>query len=100
MGEVEKYSQAPAIDFYIGKKGEDCYIYPREKSYAHYFYSDRQPQNTCDDFDFLSKGNIDKTCYFVIKNNQDKINEFISQIDDVVFLYEENGFVFYARYPK
>ena len=100
VGEVEKYSQAPAIDFYIGKKGEDCYIYPREKSYAHYFYSDRQPQNTCDDFDFLSKGNIDKTCYFVIKNNQDKINEFISQIDDVVFLYEENGFVFYARYPK
>lgn len=99
VGEVEKYSQAPAIDFYITKKGENCYIYPREKSYAHYFYSDRQPQNACDDLGFLSHGAIDKPCYFVIKNNPAKITEFISGIDNAEFLYEENGFVFYVRKP-
>lgn len=100
VGEVEKYSQAPAVDFYLSKKGEECYIYPREKSYAHYFYSDRQPQNTCDDFDYLSKGDIDKPCYFVIKNDPKKIEEFISKIDGASFMYEENGFVFYVRMPK
>lgn len=100
VGEVEKYSQAPAVDFYLSKKGEECYIYPREKSYAHYFYSDRQPQNTCDDFDYLSKGDIDRPCYFVIKNDPKKIEEFISKIDGASFMYEENGFVFYVRMPK
>lgn len=100
VGEVEKYSQAPAVDFYLSKKGEECYIYPREKSYAHYFYSDRRPQNTCDDFDYLSKGDIDKPCYFVIKNDSKKIEEFISKIDGASFMYEENGFVFYVRMPK
>lgn len=100
VGEVEKYSQAPAVDFYLSKKGEECYIYPREKSYAHYFYSDRRPQNTCDDFDYLSKGDIDKPCYFVIKNDPKKIEEFISKIDGASFMYEENGFVFYVRMPK
>ena len=34
VDEVEKYSQAPAIEFYIDRQGEDCYIYPMEKSYA------------------------------------------------------------------
>jgi 4-amino-4-deoxy-L-arabinose transferase-like glycosyltransferase len=100
VGEVEKYSQAPAVDFYLSKKGEECYIYPREKSYAHYFYSDRRPQNTCDDFDYLSKGDIDRPCYFVIKNDPKKIEEFISKIDGASFMYEENGFVFYVRMPK
>lgn len=100
VGEVEKYSQAPAIDFYISKKGEDCYIYPREKSYAHYFYSDRKPENKNDDLGFLSHGPITKPCYFVIKNDPAKTREFISGIDGVRFLYEENGFVFYVREPQ
>lgn len=100
VGEVEKYSQAPAIDFYISKQGEDCYIYPMEKSYAHYFYSDRKPENNCADFEWLSTGEIDKTCYFVVKNDPVKVEEFEKLVGDSVELYEENGFVFYARHPR
>ncbi len=99
VGEIEKYSQAPAVDFYISKKGEDCYIYPREKSYAHYFYSDRQPQNRCADLDWLSRGDIDKPVYFVIKNNPQRVEDFVSKIKNCEKLYEENGFVFYVRKP-
>lgn len=100
VGEVEKYSQAPAIDFYIGKQGEDCYIYPMEKSYAHYFYSARQPENRCADREWLTSGDIDKPCYFVVKNDPKKIQELLDVVQDEVKLYEENGFVFYVRHPK
>ena len=100
VGEVEKYSQAPAIDFYIGKQGEDCYIYPMEKSYAHYFYSARQPENRCADREWLTAGDIDKPCYFVVKNDPKKVQELIDVVQDEVKLYEENGFVFYVRHPK
>ncbi len=97
VGEVEKYSQAPAIEFYIERQGEDCYIYPEEKTYAHFFYSNRQPQNTCTDFEWLSQGTIDKPCYFVVKNDSKKIEPFIAKIKDVEHLYTLNGFTFYVR---
>jgi hypothetical protein len=100
VGEVEKYSQAPAIDFYMERQGEDCYIYPMEKSYAHYFYSDRQPRNRCADREWLTTGDIDKPCYFVVKNDPKKVRELIDVVSDEVKLYEENGFVFYVRHPK
>ena len=100
VDEVEKYSQAPAIEFYIDRQGEDCYIYPMEKSYAHYFYSDRQPENRCADREWLTAGDIDKPCYFVVKNDPKKIQELIDVVEDEVKLYEENGFVFYVRHPR
>ncbi len=99
VGQVEKYSQAPAVDFYVSKKGEECYIYPREKSYAHYFYSERKPENSSADFEYLSKGDIDKPCYFVIKNDPERVIPFITQIDNAEKLYELNGFVFFVRKP-
>ncbi len=100
VDEVEKYSQAPAIEFYIDRQGEDCYIYPMEKSYAHYFYSARQPENSCADREWLATGDIDKSCYFVVKNDPKKIQELIDVVEDEVKLYEENGFVFYVRHPR
>lgn len=100
VAEVEKYSQAPAIEFYIDRQGEDCYIYPMEKSYAHYFYSDRQPENACADREWLTTGDIDKPCYFVVKNDPKKVQELIDVVEDEVKLYEENGFVFYVRHPR
>lgn len=100
VGQVEKYSQAPALDFYESKIGEDCYILPQEKSYAHYFYSRRQSENKCDDAEYLYRGDIDKVCYFVVKNDKAKIETFLNESVDAQLLYEKNGFVFYARYPK
>ncbi|HBX47157.1 ArnT family glycosyltransferase [Limibacterium fermenti] len=98
--QVEKYSQHAAIEFYQRKRGEDCYILPLHKSYAHYFYSDRQPQNTNTDREFLQRGAIDKPAYFVLRNQQREVDGFVSQTVDAMKLYDKNGFAFYARYPK
>ncbi len=98
--QVEKYSQAAAIEFYKSKKGEDCYIYSMSKSYAHYFYSDRLPQNKIADLDVLMHSKLNKPCYFVIKNKKQKIADFTKNAPDAVFLYEKNGFAFYVRNAK
>lgn len=98
--QVEKYSQAAAIDFYESKKGEDCYIYSMSKSYAHYFYSDRLPENKCADLDVLMHSNLNKPCYFVIKNKKQKIAYFTIAAPDATILYTKNGFAFYVRNPK
>jgi hypothetical protein len=71
-----------------------------EKSYAHYFYSARQPENSCADREWRATGDIDKSCYFVVKNDPKKIQELIDVVEDEVKLYEENGFVFYVRHPR
>lgn len=98
--QVEKYSQAAAIEFYESKKGEDCHIYSMSKSYAHYFYSNRLPENKCADKDVLLQGILDKPCYFVVKNKKQKIADFIKDAPDAIFLYNKNGFAFYVRNPK
>lgn len=95
--QVEKYSQAAAIEFYKSKIGEDCYIKPAFKSYAHYFYSERKPENKLDDFDFLTTEKLDKPCYFVVKNTQKAVKDFTEKAPDAVRLYDKNGFVFYVR---
>lgn len=95
--QVEKYSQAAAIEFYKSKIGEDCYIKPAFKSYAHYFYSERKPENKLDDFDFLAMEKLDKPCYFVVKNTQKAVKDFTEKAPDAEKLYDKNGFVFYVR---
>lgn len=96
--EAEKYSQASAVEFYIDRKGEDCYIKPAYfKSYAHYFYSDRQPQNACDDFEFLSTGPIDKPCYFVVKDMPKRVERLKREVPQAQFLYRRSGFQFFVR---
>ena len=98
--EVEKYSQASAIDFYIERQGEDCYVKPAYfKSYAQYFYTLRQPENKCDDFVFLSRGQIDKPCYFVVKDIPADVERLRSDVPDAAFLYRRSGFQFFVR-PK
>ncbi len=96
---IEQYSQHAAIEFYKSKRGEDCYIYPIHKSYAHYFYSDRQPQNTNADKTFLQQGKIQKPAYFVLKKQRTEESDFVRETNNPVKLYEKNGFIFYARYP-
>lgn len=96
--QVEKYSQASAIDFYIERQGEDCYVKPAFfKSYAQYFYTDRQPGNTCADMEWLGKGPIDKPCYFVIKDTQEYLEKLAEAAPDAKYLYKRSGFVFFVR---
>lgn len=98
VGEVEKYSQASAVDFYIERQGEDCYVQPAYfKSYAQYFYTDRQPQNTCEDFEWLSRGPIDKDCYFVVKDIPEDVEMLKADVPDAEFLYKKSGFRFFVR---
>lgn len=95
--QVEKYSQAAAIEFYKNKINEDCYIKPTFKSYAHYFYSERKPENNLDDLDYLTSEKLDKPCYFVVKNTKKSVKIFTEKAPDARLLYDKNGFVFYVR---
>jgi len=98
LGETEKDGQDSAINFYIERQGEDCYVQPAYfKSYAHYFYTDRQPQNTCEDFEWLSRGPIDKVCYFVVKDRLEDIRQLRLDVPDIKFLYKSSGFRFFVR---
>ena len=96
--EVEKYSQASAVDFYIERQGEDCYVQPAYfKSYAQYYYTMRQPQNRCDDFEYLSRGPLDKPCYFVVKDIPENVQRLKDDAPDAEFLYRRSGFQFFVR---
>ncbi len=96
--EVEKYSQASAVDFYIDRQGEDCYVQPAYfKSYAQYFYTMRQPANSCDDFDWLCRGIIDKPCYFVLKDEPGNAERLRHDAPEAELLYGRSGFLFFVR---
>lgn len=100
-GRIEGYTQRAALDFYRSKSREDCYIHPLGfKSYAHLFYSNRQPQLNANSYDkdWLVSGDIDKPAYFVYKVK--KKEEYRVKYPELDFLYEKNGFIFAARYPK
>ena len=96
--EVEKYSQASAVDFYIERQGEDCYVKPAYfKSYAQYFYTMREPQNRCDDFEWLCRGKIDKPCYFVLKDEPGNAERLRNDAPEAELLYRRSGFLFFVR---
>lgn len=98
VSEVEKYTQASAVDFFIRHKGEDCYILPTYyKSYAHFFYSDRQPQNTCDDYEYLRSAKLDKPCYFVLKHYDEDMERFRNEVPDAKLIECRSGFAFWVR---
>ncbi|MDR1543740.1 MAG: glycosyltransferase family 39 protein [Prevotellaceae bacterium] len=95
--QVEKYSQLAIIEFYQSKQGEDCYILSDFKSYAPYFYAMQKPENKSTDRAFLQRGEIDKPCYFVVRNKKSNTTRFIENTPDAVKLYDKNGFSFYVR---
>ena len=99
--EVEKYSQASAVDFYVERQGEDCYVKPAYfKSYAQYFYTMREPQNSCDDFDWLCRGELDKPCYFVLKDEPGNAERLRNDAPEAELLYRRPGFLFFVRHHE
>ena len=98
VGEVEKYTQASAVDFFISKKGEDCLICPvYYNTYAHYFYSDRKPENAMEDFEILKKEDFGRKCYFVLKDYEEDLALFMSEVPEAQLLYRQSGFAFFVR---
>jgi 4-amino-4-deoxy-L-arabinose transferase-like glycosyltransferase len=95
---IEGFTQQAAVEFYQSLRGKDIYVTTLGfKSYAHYFYSDEQPLTNIHstDEDWLLKGDIDKSAYFVCKVN--KADEFEKEYPQLKELYRKNGFVFLER---
>ncbi len=95
---VEAYSQRPVISFYQSLKGEDVYVYPLFKTYAHYFYARITPdQSTADqEREWFLKGEIDKPVYLV------EYSRRAAQIHELPgwdHLYSEGDFSFFRRDP-
>lgn len=98
---IEKYSQGAAVEFYEYLKGKDCYVETISfKSYAHLFYSDKQPQSNPDSYnsDWLHHGQIDKPAYFVSKITG--VADIKQYYPDLKEIYRKNGFVFWVRLVK
>jgi 4-amino-4-deoxy-L-arabinose transferase-like glycosyltransferase len=96
---IERYSQGAAIDFFISKRGEDCYVNVLGyKSYAQLFYTRKEKPTNKNSYseEWLLTGNIDKPVYFV--SRVDRINNY-SKYTELKELYRKNGFVFLKRDP-
>ncbi|HVI43919.1 MAG TPA: glycosyltransferase family 39 protein [Chitinophaga sp.] len=94
---VERYSQGAAIDFFIERQGEDCYVASLGYwSYAPFFYTMKEKPANPNSYDekWLLSGDIDKPAYFVTK--VDRVGDY-EQYKDVKELYRKNGFVFLKR---
>ena len=94
---VERYSQGAAIDFFIARQGENCYVHCLGyKSYGELFYvqKERPANDSSYSQPWLLTGKIDKPVYFVTK--VDRIQNYV-QYTEVKELYRKNGFVFLKR---
>jgi 4-amino-4-deoxy-L-arabinose transferase-like glycosyltransferase len=103
---VEGYSQRAAIEFFESKRGCNCYVATLDyKSYAHYFYGDRQPRysprgagvpvNTF--IEWLLTGPIDADAYFVTKIDRVEPFRDKAKYPDLQEVGSKNGFVFFMR---
>jgi hypothetical protein len=98
---IEKYSQGAAIEFYEYLQDKDYYVETIGfKSYAHLFYSHKQPQSNPDSYNstWLLKGDIDKRACFVSKITS--VDEIKNDYPDLIEIYRKNGFVFWMRDPE
>ena len=99
---IERYSQGAAIDFYKSISKEDNYVEVLGfKSYAHLFYTEKQPPNgkiTTIPYHerrmWLLTKVIDKPVYFVTKVG--KLHQ-IKQYTDLKVVDTKNGFVFLKK---
>ena len=94
---VERYSQGAAIDFFIQRQGEDCYVHCLGyRSYGELFYTmkDAPANKNYYDEHWLLTGKIDKPVYFVTK--VDRVDNY-KGYTELKELYRKNGFVFFRR---
>lgn len=97
---VERYTQGAAIDFFIKRQGEDCYVNTLGYfSYAQLYYVKKDIPTNPNSYDeqWLLTGDIDKPAYFVSKVG--RIDRF-KQYTELKELYRKNGFVFLKREVK
>jgi hypothetical protein len=93
---IERYSQGPAIDWYIALSEKDVYVETAGfKSYAQYFYAKVKscPQAGASLTNYIQNGTIDKDAYLVTKLNnfQDHINPAFKEVE------RKGGFILFKR---
>jgi|694.fasta_scaffold03921_13 hypothetical protein len=93
---IERYSQGPAIDWYIALSEKDVYVETAGfKSYAQYFYAKVKPcpQAGASLTNYIQNGAIDKDAYLVVKLNnfQDHINPAFKEVE------RKGGFILFKR---
>ena len=126
LPKIEMYTQGPAVEFYESIKSENNYITTVGfKSYAHYFYSAIKPMEIDDSLyvkkeefkkqimvnhsvfnqvarkemnskvlNWLKNGDVDKKVYFVSRIDR---NHLLERNENIEFLYQKGGYVFYKR---
>jgi hypothetical protein len=97
---VERYSQGAAIDFFIARQGEDCYVHTLGyKSYGDLFYTHKEKPTNPNAWNeqWLLTGAIDKPVYFVTKIDRVQHWEDPAKYPGLRELYRKNGFVFLKR---
>ncbi len=106
MPKIEGSTQAAAIEFYQGLRGQQCYIQTLGfTTYADLFYAQKQSFQSAsavnipsEDFEqWLLEEDIDHTAYFVCKSNDAALWRKHPHLTE---LYEKNGFVFFQREVK
>lgn len=104
---IEAYTQNAPIEFYASLKDKDVYIQPIGfKSYAPYFYAQREYQNSPNylnmsipEFEkYLINGDIKKDAYLVAK--YDKGLSLLKEYPQLKLIKIKNGFVFIKREKK
>lgn len=99
---VERYSQGAAIDFFIARQGENCYVHTLGyKSYGDLFYTHKEKPTNPNAWNeqWLLTGAIDKPVYFVTKIDRIQHWEDPAKYPGLHELYRKNGFVFLKRDP-
>lgn len=97
---IESLTQGGIIEFYQSMEKEDAYVYPISfKTYAHYFYLNKPegfyPLKGKERQDWLTRGDIDKPVYFVVK-----VTEQYVKTTPGFYLYDtRGGFQIYRRDP-
>lgn len=94
---IEAISQRAAIEYFQSFAGKDVYVHVLGyKSYAHLFYTQKQPQtnNNYDNEEWLLNGNVDKPTYFICKIMDADKYRALPQLEETG---SKNGFVFFKR---
>lgn len=99
LPKIEQHVQGSYISFLERHRGDDYVMTFQFKSYAHLFYTKKQPVRNPLSYDenWLLTGDIDKPVYIVSKIQR---KEELLAIPGVKYLYERGGFVFAVRAPK
>ena len=91
---IEGYTQATVIDFYIAKVGQKVYIEPVGfKSYAHLLYFQKPARTPAGDV-LLAAKKLDRPAFFIMKADAE---DRFKYHPNLIFLKEENGFLFYKH---